>query len=110
MYFRGKGAVLLSLEGRIAFASTYFCDLVGVEHKEIAGMSCFDFVFPEDRDKALELVNLEAESTPAPFRFRLRRMNGTEIWVDIQHAPMKAANGNICGITATVTAAGTGFA
>src|SRR5215469_4739133 len=68
MYFRGKGAVLLSLEGRIAFASTYFCDLVGVEHKEIAGMSCFDFVFPEDRDKALELVNLEAESTPAPFR------------------------------------------
>jgi PAS domain-containing protein len=49
--FRGKGAVMLDLDGRIAFASTYFCDLVGIQHDKVAGMSYLDFVFPEDIDQ-----------------------------------------------------------
>ena len=48
MPFRCKGAVMFDLQGRIAFASTYFCDLVGVEHDRVARMSYLDFVFAED--------------------------------------------------------------
>jgi len=48
MPFSNKGAVLVDLTGRIAFASTYFCDLVGVEHSRVAGTSFYDFVLPED--------------------------------------------------------------
>ena len=35
MPFRDKGAVMLDLDGRIVFASTYVCDLVGVEYDKI---------------------------------------------------------------------------
>jgi PAS domain S-box-containing protein len=55
MPFKNTGALLLMLDGRIAFASTYFCDLVGVEHDKVAGKSYFDFVFPEDKDAARTL-------------------------------------------------------
>jgi hypothetical protein len=38
MPFRDKGAVIIDLTGRIAFASVYFCDLVGIEHDKIKGV------------------------------------------------------------------------
>ena len=62
MPFSDAGSVLIELSGRIAFAGRYFCDLVGVEHDKIPGMSCFDFVFPEDMDAAKKLF--EATSSP----------------------------------------------
>jgi len=46
MPFKNTGTLLLKLDGEIAFASTYFCDIIGVKHDRVAGMSCFDFVFP----------------------------------------------------------------
>jgi len=69
MPFPNTGVLMLDLNGRIAFASTYFCDLVGLEHDKVPGMSCFDFVFPEDLDEARKLF--EANKLPSnavPFR------------------------------------------
>jgi len=37
---------------RAELRSTYFCDLVGIEHNEVAGR----FVFPEDMDAARNLL------------------------------------------------------
>jgi PAS domain S-box-containing protein len=73
---------MVGLDGRIAWASTYFCDLVGVEHDKIAGMSCFDFVFPEDMEAAKARFEENRRPNAAPFRFRLRRVDGIEVWVD----------------------------
>ena len=42
MPFKNTGLVMLDLNGRIAYASTYFCDMIGVAYDKIAGMSCFD--------------------------------------------------------------------
>jgi PAS domain S-box-containing protein len=105
MPFKNAGTLLLTLDGRIAFASTYFCDIVGVEHDKVAGMSCFDFVFPEDMDAARKLFETNGLPHADPFRFRLRRLNGTEIWTDIQAAPVQTAKGDVYAITATVTTA-----
>jgi PAS domain S-box-containing protein len=104
MPFQNTGSVMLELDGCIAFASTYFCDLVGVEHSHIAGRSCFDFVFPEDKEEAMKL--LEANKLPhaMPFRFRLRRSDGTEVWATIQGSALKTAAGEVYGLTATITA------
>jgi len=56
-------------------------------------MSCFDFVFPEDIDEARKL--LEANKLPhaKPFRFRLRRVDGSEVWTDIQGSALQTAQG-----------------
>ena len=104
MPFKNAGTLLLMLDGRIAFASTYFCDLVGVAHDKVAGTSYFDFVFPEDMGAARKLF--ETNVLPHdPLRLRLRRLNGTEIWTDIQAAPIQTAGGDVYAITVTVTTA-----
>ena len=103
MPFAGKGVVLVDLNGCIRYGSTYFCDLVGVQHSELGGMSCFDFVFPEDLGAAKELLEENKLPNPAPFLFRLRRTDGAGVWVDIQGAPLKTADGQLYAVSATVT-------
>jgi PAS domain S-box-containing protein len=105
MPFKNTVALLLRFDGRIAFGSTYFCDLVGIKYEKITGMSYFDFVFPEDMDAARKLFDTNWLLCANPFRFRLRRADGTEIWIDIQSASLRTANGDVYAITATITAA-----
>src|SRR5215470_7762466 len=104
MPFRDKGAVLLDFDGRIVFASTYVCDLVGVEHDKIHEMTCFDFVFPEDMKAARHALEALKSPNAAPFRARLRRADATPIWADVRGTPIRPADGDIYAITATVTA------
>jgi PAS domain S-box-containing protein len=105
MPFPGKGAVLIKLSARIVFASTYFSDLVGLEYGKIAGMSFFDFVYPEDMDEARKVLGPTKHPSGEPSSFRLRRIDGTTVWVEIHGAPMEDAHGNAYAISATVTAA-----
>ena len=106
MPFKNTGTLLLKLDGEIAFASTYFCDIIGVKHDRVAGMSCFDFVFPEDMDGARELFEATKISHARSLRFRLRRLDGAEVWTNIQSVPLKTGEtGRIYAITATITAA-----
>jgi PAS domain S-box-containing protein len=109
MPFKNTGSLLLNLDGRIAFASTYFCDLVGIQHDKVAGMSCFDFVFPEDTDAARDLFETTNLPHSVPLRFRLRRLDGTEVWADIQAVPLQKPTGEeIYAVTATIIAANGG--
>lgn len=105
MPFRGKGAVMLDLQGRIAFASTYFCDLVGVEHDKVARMSYRDFVFAEDVPQVQRILAGQGAVRPKPFRIRLRRSDGFPVWADIQGTILQTATGEVYAISATVTAA-----
>ena len=105
MPFRGKGAVMLDLDGRIAFASTYFCDLVGIPHDKVAGMSYLDFVFPEDIDRVTRFFGENKRPPTPPLRLRLRRVDASPVWVDIQGVALQTAGGELYGISATITAA-----
>ena len=105
MPFRDKGAVMLDLQGRIVFASTYVSDLLGVDFDKITGMSCFDFVFPEDMEAAKRAFAVNKLPNIKPFRFRLRRADGAPIWADIRGNAMQPAHGAIYAISATITAA-----
>ena len=96
---------MLDLSGQIAFASTYFCDLVGVEHDKVAKMSYLDFVFAEDMHEAKQIFERNHSPCPAPFRIRLRRLDGSPVWVDIQGAALQTAKGEVYAISATMTAA-----
>jgi PAS domain S-box-containing protein len=103
MPFRDKGAVMLDMDGRIVFASTYVSDLLGVDFAKITGMSCFDFVFPEDMDAAKRALQVKLPNA-APIRARLRRADGTPIWADIQGVAMQPPNGEVYAISATIVA------
>src|SRR5215472_11532453 len=103
MPFRDKGAVMLDLQGRIVFASTYVSDLFGVDFDKITGMSCFDFVFPEDMEAAKRALEVNKIPNATPFRARLRKVDGTPIWADVQGTTMQTAQGEAYAISATIT-------
>lgn len=96
---------MLDLQGRIAFASSGVCELLGTTPADIAGVSCFDFVFPEDEEQAKALFELNKVPHAEPFRFKLRRKDGSAVWADVQADALRPANGQVYGIVATVTAA-----
>lgn len=103
MGFRHNGIVMLDLEGRITFANTFVCELMGVTPEEVAGMSCFEFVFPEDLDSANDLFEANKMPQAKPFRFRLRRKDGSAVWADIQGSAIRTANGPVFGLLAAIT-------
>ena len=94
---------MVDLNGQIAFANTFFCDLVGVEHSDIKGMSCFDFVFPDDLEAAKRLFEINKLPSAQPFNFKLKRADGTPIWADIQGIAMRTASGEVYAVSATIT-------
>jgi len=73
MPFPGKGVVLVDLTGRTKYGSTYFCDLLHLDHSHISGMSYFDFVLPVDLEAARKLLEENKLPSPVPFPFRPRR-------------------------------------
>jgi len=104
MPFADKAALILDLDGRIAFASTYFCNLVGVEHDkdQIAGRSYFDFAFPEEVENAKKHLELCKFVTPPPFFLKLQTSKGAPVWTAIQCAPMQTARGELFAVSVTL--------
>lgn len=98
------GTVVVNVEHRVAFASTYFCVLLGMRPNEIVGVSFFDFVFPEDIDKAREMFEPPGADT---LRLRLRRLDGQAVWVGIKGSPILGPSGETHGITLAIAAAET---
>ena len=95
--------MMLDLQGRIGFASLAVCELVGTTPADIAGVSCFDFVFPEDVEHARTIFESNKVPHAEPFRFKLRRKDGSAVWADVQADALRPANGQVYGIVATVT-------
>jgi PAS domain S-box-containing protein len=97
-----KGSIVLDPTGTITFASSFFCALVRLEAKKIAGKSFFDFVFPEDVESAR--ARFEASKLPQaePFALKLRRANGTGVWTAIEGQPLQTTSGELFGISAKV--------
>src|SRR5262245_26882922 len=96
-----RSTAFIRMDGQILFASTHFCELVGIHYSKVAGMSYFDFVFPEDSDAARQLFqtkHLNAE----PFTFRLKRWDGTPVWVDIKPTAMQGPEENAYAISAAI--------
>jgi len=99
---RDKGVLMVDLEGRIHYANSYVCDLVGINLEDMIGLSCFDLVFSEDMEQAKSLFEANTIPNAKPFRFRLKRKDGSAIWADIQAAALRPASGPVYGIVATV--------
>ena len=105
MPFPGKGTLLIDLEGRIAFASSFFCDLVGVQIKESTGRSFFDFVFSEDVKEARTRFEACKGRQALSFLLRLNKSDGSVVWAEIQCGTLQPVHGEVYAVTATVTLA-----
>ena len=79
-------------------------EILGLPLSDLMGRSSFDFVYPEDAPQAERLFRQKVHGDANPFTFRLRRYDGSGIWVDVQGTPLQNAAGEFNGIVGTFTA------
>lgn len=80
-------------------------EILGTDVAELQKEHSFDYLFPEDADAAARLFEAKRTGDSQPFRFRLRRRDGSPIWVKVQGTPMKNAEGVFKGVVGTFTVA-----
>jgi two-component system, chemotaxis family, CheB/CheR fusion protein len=77
------GVAHTDLEGRITLVNARFAQIGGHDAEALAGMSLFDLVHPDDREKNREAFRLMvAEGAPFEIEKRYLRADGDVVWVN----------------------------
>lgn len=83
------------------YANPAMAEILGTTTSALIGKPSFDYVFSEDISAAQKLFDSKQRGEASPFHFRLRRADGSAIWVDVQGTPMHSAAGEFIGIVGT---------
>jgi two-component system, cell cycle sensor histidine kinase and response regulator CckA len=97
-----EGIWIVTPEGRTAFCNKRMAELLGTNVESLQKLSCFDPVFPEDLEEGQRQFRLQMAGHE-PFDFRLRRMDGSAIWVSISCKPMYDDSGICTGLLGLFT-------
>ena len=100
-----KNSLVIDREGKVVFASSFFCDLVHIDFKKAGGKSFFDFIFPEDTETVTTQLEDSKRHHASPFLLKLKRSDGAPIWTEFQGFPIESASGEVYAMTAIVTLA-----
>lgn len=97
------GVWIIDAAGATIYANEAMARILGTTTADLIGKDSFLYVFPEDLPSARGLFASKESGSPAPFHFRLRRVDGGSIRVDVQGTPMRNAAGEFTGIVGTFT-------
>lgn len=97
------GIWIIDAEGHTVFSNETMAEILGTTVTALRGQDSFEFIFPEDVPEAQRLFETKEAGSSAPFRFRLRRNDGSAVWADVQGTPMHNAAGEFLGIVGTFT-------
>ena len=95
------GIWIIDATGKTVFANERMADILGVSIAAMVGQPSFTYVFPEDIDKAQQLFDRKKSRDSNPFKFVLRRGDGSGIKVHAQGTPMHDDAGIFLGIVGT---------
>ena len=83
-----EGIWVVDPQGRTVFSNRRMAELLGVDFESMPEQSCFGCVFPEELADAQSNFARSLGGDRRPFDFRLRRADGSPIWVSISCMPM----------------------
>ncbi|MDA8426106.1 MAG: PAS domain S-box protein [Treponema sp.] len=94
------GIVVLSMEGRVEFASSRCAELFGFESvEEELGRNYLEFLDPEEQDKARAALDLIARGGALDSRaFLARRRDGSSFFVEINAEILRGDGGDRAGL------------
>jgi PAS domain S-box-containing protein len=98
---QGDGIWIIDADASTLYANAPMAEILGTTTTELIGKPSFEFVFPEDVEAAQRLFDNKQRGDANAFHFRLRRKDGSAIWVDVQGTPMRNAKGEFIGIVGT---------
>jgi PAS domain S-box-containing protein len=90
-----EGIWAVNPQGQTIFCNERMAEILGTDIESLQRLSCFDSVFPPDLEEAQRQFGLQIAGGCQPFDFRLRRMDGSALWVSISCRPMYD-NGGVC--------------
>jgi two-component system cell cycle sensor histidine kinase/response regulator CckA len=99
-----QGIWTIDADGNTTFANEAMAQMLRTTVAEMVGKSSFTFVFPEDAEAARQLFDAKGRGDMKPFEFRVRRADGTPLWVSVQGTPMRDDSGKFLGIIGTFQA------
>lgn len=87
------GIWIIGADAHTVYVNERMAEILGTSPSEMVGHPSFTYVFPEDVDHAQRLRNGKRAGNIDPFHFKLRRKDGSAVWVDVQGTPMFNAAG-----------------
>jgi len=91
------GIWIVDAQGYTIFNNKRMADILASDNESLANQHCFYCVFPEDLPEAQRLFTQGIAGNQEPFDFRLRRNDGSEIWVRISCGPVSDSSGAVVG-------------
>ena len=98
-----EGVWLLDSTLRNSYVNRQMAEMLGYSQEEMVGRSVFDFYFPEDVTRKQEVLSRRQQGVREQIEERLRRRDGSELWVRIAGTPVLKDNGEFDGALAMVT-------
>ena len=98
-----EGIWLLNSNFDTSFVNRQMAEMLGYQPAEMLGRSVFDFFFPEDVGRKRRGLARRREMLSEHLDDRLRRKDGTELWVRMAAIPISKDNGDFDGSMAIVS-------
>ena len=93
-----EGIWVVSAEGRTVFCNERMAEMIGADFDSMSEQSCFDCLFPADVEDAQRQFARNLAGDCRPFDFRLRRTDGSAVWVNISCMPVRDDSGAMVGL------------
>lgn len=98
-----EGIVLTDRQKRILYVNEVFANMLGCRADEMLGRSGLDFVSGDDFKTAARNWENSKSDVVAKYDLRLRKKDGSKIWVMISATPFNDSQGNYLGSLAMFT-------
>jgi len=93
-----EGLAQVDNDGVLQFCNSRFCDMLGYTREELSGIRPETLMaYPEDVALLHEKLKLRLRGISDRYEVRIRRKDGTVIWLEIGGAPVTDAEGNVVG-------------
>jgi two-component system cell cycle sensor histidine kinase/response regulator CckA len=83
-----EGIWVVDPQGWTVFSNRRMAEILGVDFESMPQQSCFACVFPDELEEAQRHFARTLAGDRRPFDFRLRRADGSPIWVSISCMPV----------------------
>jgi PAS domain S-box-containing protein len=98
-----EGVWLLDSNLHTSYVNRQMAEMIGYEPGEIIGQSVFNFYFPEDIGYKKQVLERRQQGVREQIEERLRRKDGSELWVRMAAIPVYKDNGEFDGALAMVS-------
>jgi len=98
-----EGVWVLDSNLQNSYVNRQMAKMLGYEPGEMVGRSVFDFYFPEDVERKKQALTRRQQGVREQVEERLRRRDGSELWVRLAGTPVFKDHGEFDGALAMVS-------